>query len=72
MNDIQIFNNPDFGEIRTIEENGAVLFCGVDVAKALGYSNPSKALSDHCRYLTKRYPSPRTFRPSEVPIMHSL
>lgn len=55
MNDIQIFNNPDFGEVRTLEENGAVLFCGSDVAKALGYSNPSKALSDHCKGVTKRY-----------------
>ena len=55
MNDIQIFNNPDFGEVRTLEENGAVLFCGSDVAKALGYSNPSKALSDHCKDVTKRY-----------------
>ena len=61
MNDIQIFNNPDFGEVRTLEENGAALFCGVDVAKALGYSNPSKALSDHCRCLTKRYvPHPQS------------
>ena len=55
MNEIQIFNNPDFGEVRTMEENGAVLFCGSDVAKALGYSNPSKALSDHCKGVTKRY-----------------
>ena len=55
MSNIQIFNNPDFGEVRTIEENGAVLFCGSDVAKALGYSNPSKALSDHCKGVTKRY-----------------
>lgn len=55
MNEIQIFNNPDFGEVRTIEENGVVMFCGSDVAKALGYTNPSKALSDHCRGVTKRY-----------------
>lgn len=55
MNDIQIFNSPDFGEVRTLEENGAVLFCGSDVAKALGYANPSKALSDHCKGVTKRY-----------------
>lgn len=34
MNDLQIFNNPDFGEIRTLTENGAVLFCGSDIAKA--------------------------------------
>lgn len=56
-NSIQIFENPDFGEVRTMEKNGAVLFCGSDVAKALGYSNPSKALADHCRGdLTNRYP----------------
>lgn len=57
MNEMQVFNNPEFGEVRTIEENGAILFCGSDVAKDLGYTNPSKALNDHCRGdLTKRYP----------------
>lgn len=54
MSDIQIFNNPDFGEVRTLEENGAALFCGSDVAKALGYSNPRDALSRHCRGVVKR------------------
>lgn len=49
MNQIQIFNNPEFGEIRTIEENEQVLFCGSDIAKALGYTNPRKAVNDHCR-----------------------
>ena len=57
MNEMQVFNNPEFGEVRTIEENGAILFCGSYVAKALGYTNPSKAINDHCRGdLTKRYP----------------
>lgn len=57
MNELQIFNNPEFGDIRTINENGTVLFCGSDVARALGYTNPSKALTDHCKSdLTKRYP----------------
>ena len=56
MNDIQIFNNPEFGTVRTLEEdNGVVLFCGADIAKALGHSNPSKALNDHCKGVTKRY-----------------
>ena len=54
MNELQVFNNPDFGEVRTIEENGAVLFCGSDVAKALGYSNPRDALSRHCKGVVKR------------------
>ena len=57
MNELQIFNNPEFGDIRTINENGTVLFCGSDVARALGYTNPSKALTDLCKSdLTKRYP----------------
>lgn len=55
MNELTIFNNPEFGEIRTLEENGAPLFCGSDVARALGYSNPAKALTDHCKGITKRY-----------------
>lgn len=54
MDDLQIFTNPDFGEVRTIEENGAVMFCGSDVAKALGYSNPRDAISRHCRGVVKR------------------
>lgn len=54
MNDIQTFNNNEFGEIRTIEENGKPLFCGSDIAKALGYTNPNKAVNDHCRAITKR------------------
>ena len=53
MNKLQSFNNPDFGEVRTLEENGKVLFCGSDVAKALGYSRPNDALAAHCRYTVK-------------------
>ena len=54
MNELQIFENPEFGEIRTLEEDGKVLFCGNDIAKALGYANPRKALIDHCKGVTKR------------------
>lgn len=58
-NELTIFENPKFGQVRTIEEDGKILFCGSDVAKALGYKNPSKALSDHCKGVTKRYtPTP--------------
>lgn len=53
MNQIQIFNNPEFGEIRTIEENEQVLFCGSDIAKALGYAIPSKAVNTHCKGVSK-------------------
>ena len=51
---LQVFKNSRFGEIRTIEENGQVLFCGSDVAKALGYTNPTKAINDHCKGITER------------------
>lgn len=44
---IQVFNNTEFGEIRTMEINGEPWFVGKDIAAALGYSNPSKALIDH-------------------------
>ena len=53
-NDIQIFTNPEFGEIRTVCEDDKVLFCGGDVAKALGYAVPRKALLDHCPHVLKR------------------
>lgn len=49
MNNLQIFNNAKFGKIRTIEENGTVLFCGSDIAKALGYARPADAISAHCK-----------------------
>ena len=54
MNELQIFNNPEFGEIRTIEIEGKPYFVASDVAAALGYANPRKAVSDHCKGVTKR------------------
>ena len=47
MNDLLVFSNDEFGEVRTVEINGEPWFVGKDVAKALGYSNPRKALQDH-------------------------
>lgn len=55
MNNLQVFRNEQFGEVRTVEDGGKILFCGSDCAKALGYTNPSKALGDHCKGVTKRY-----------------
>lgn len=54
MNDMQVFSNPEFGSIRTIEENGNVLFSATDTARALGYSNPRDAISRHCKGVVKR------------------
>lgn len=47
MSSIQIFNNPEFGDIRTVDQNGEPWFVGKDIAAALGYSNPQKAIRDH-------------------------
>ena len=46
-NELQIFNNSDFGNIRVVENSGEPWFVGKDVAEVLGYTNPSKALADH-------------------------
>lgn len=47
MNTLQVFENPEFGSIRTVEIDGEPWLVGKDVAAALGYSNPRKALADH-------------------------
>lgn len=49
MSKLTIFENKKFGSVRTIEENGKVIFCGTDVASSLGYTNPQKAIKDHCK-----------------------
>lgn len=53
-NMIQTFVNEEFGSVRTIEENGKILFCGSDVAKALGYRRPKDAINAHCKGAVKR------------------
>ena len=46
-NAMQVFNNPEFGKVRTVVINNEPWFIGKDIAAALGYSNPRKALNDH-------------------------
>lgn len=53
MNALKIFSNDEFGEIRTVEIDGKIYFVGIDIARALGYSNPSKAVIQHCKGVTK-------------------
>lgn len=52
--DIQVFNNEQFGALRTYEEDGRILFCGKDVAKALGYAKPNNAINSHCKGDTRK------------------
>lgn len=47
MNELKIFNNEEFGQIRAIEQDGEPWFVGKDVTDILGYQNASKALADH-------------------------
>jgi prophage antirepressor-like protein len=50
VNEIKLFENPEFGNVRTLEtDDGKVMFCGTDIAKALGYSNQHDALIKHCK-----------------------
>ncbi len=51
---MKVFNHEQFGNVRIIEEDGRMLFCGSDVAKALSYTNPRKAVRDHTEGGTKR------------------
>lgn len=55
MNETKIFKSSEFGTVRTdIDDDGNILFCGTDVARALGYSNIPDALKRHCRAIVKR------------------
>ena len=47
MDELQIFRNPEFGEIRTIEVDNEPWFVGKDVAERLGYSNPQRAIRNY-------------------------
>ena len=53
---IQVYENGDFGSLRTVEEDGVVTFCAKDVAVSLGYSNTNDAIKKHCRGVAKCYP----------------
>lgn len=53
MNNVKVFKNPSFGDIRTMEFDGKILFAASDIAKALGYSNPRDAILRHCKSVEK-------------------
>jgi len=53
MNELKIFENAEFGQVRTTEVNGQPYFMASDVAASLGYKNPRKAVIDHCKGVTK-------------------
>lgn len=51
---IRIFENKEFGSIRTVLEGDKILFCGKDIAQALGYSKPRNAIESHCKGALKQ------------------
>ena len=55
-NQIQTFTNDVFGTIRTITNDGQILFCGKDVAVALGYQDPTNAVKLHCKGVANYHP----------------
>ena len=53
-NKIEIFNNSEFGNVRTCYDGERLLFCGSDVARALGYSRPNEAVARHAKGTLKQ------------------
>ena len=53
MNKIKEFFNEKFGTVRTVEIDGTIYFVGLDIARALGYSNERKAINTHCKHPIK-------------------
>ena len=47
MNDVRVFNNKEFGDVRTVTIDGEPWFVGKDVAEILGYADPNKAIAMH-------------------------
>lgn len=53
MSNLQVFQNNEFGEIRTLLINNIPYFVATDIAKVLGYKNPRDAVNRHCRRVVK-------------------
>lgn len=53
MNELKLFENEEFGQVRMVEIDGKPYFMGSDIAKALGYARPNDAIKQHCRATVK-------------------
>lgn len=61
MNELKIFSNEEFGQVRTVEIDGKPYFVGSDIAKALGYKDQTNAIKQHCRWVVKHHiPHPQS------------
>ncbi|HFQ7765837.1 TPA: Bro-N domain-containing protein [Clostridioides difficile] len=60
-NNLQIFKNNDFGEIRTVEIDGKPYFVATDIARCLGYKDTTNAIKQHCKWVVKHHiPHPQS------------
>ena len=55
MGKIQEFFNEKFGTVRTVTIDGVIYFVASDIARALGYKNPQKAIRDHCKRVNESF-----------------
>ena len=61
MNNLEIFKNEEFGEIRTVGVDGKPYFVASEIAKALGYRDTTNAIKQHCRWVAKHHiPHPQS------------
>lgn len=65
MNELKVFENSQFGKLNIMIIDGKEYFPATDCAKVLGYTNPRKAIIDHCRCVTKRY-TPHPQNPEKI------
>lgn len=66
MDKLKIFENPEFGNVRVIEQNGEPWFVASDIAKALGYENPSRDVQRHCKKVNKFSPTESVGTPYNI------
>lgn len=67
MNELQIFENSEFGSVRTVDIDGKIYFVANDVAKALGYAKPANAVAAHCKGILKTgIPSERGMQETNI------
>ena len=72
MQELQIFNNEEFGQVRTVEIDGKPYFVANDVARALGYATPKDAVTRHGRYDSRRHSTEKGLRQErKTPIRQS-
>lgn len=66
MNELKLFKNAEFGEVRVVEHEGQPWFVASGVAKALGYENPSRDVQRHCKKVNKFSPTDSVGTPYNI------